>query len=157
MKDNLIFKIIFTFSLETDIEHTTCTAHGHHNVTELFLRGSSDQCGAGFKEVISRCNEENTIEFIQDCDGFERNSIFYCLGGWERTVPYVTLPGEPGYTGGGGGVPYGQFGGRGFGTNQPGSYGGGGGFGFASSADASDSGDMDVRTSSSYVVPLSVP
>lgn len=85
----------FTMLIRTESENVPCTADGYHNVTSLDLKGQTDPCGsrAGFREVLIQCGESNEeIEFIRDCDGQEKNSVFYCLGGWEEEIPYDSLP-----------------------------------------------------------------
>ena len=123
-----------------------CTADGHHNVTSLDLRGNTEPCGsngadgggregrdengagggggasaaAGFQEVFIRCNQDHQVEFVQDCSGVVKTSVFNCLGGWEVEVPYDSLPSEGqasfSFGGGGGGgydSGYDSFGGGG--------------------------------------------
>ncbi|XP_059099729.1 uncharacterized protein LOC131893644 [Tigriopus californicus] len=85
----------FTMLIRTEAENVPCTADGYHNVTSLDLKGQTDPCGsrAGFREVLIQCGESNEeIEFIRDCDGQEKNSVFHCLGGWEEEIPYESLP-----------------------------------------------------------------
>lgn len=93
----------FTSLLRASMEYRPCTAGGHHNVTSLNLKGDRDPCSkTGFREVIIRCNGDEVVEFIRDCDENDKpkegaRADFYCFGGWEEMIPYSSLPHGYGY------------------------------------------------------------
>lgn len=76
--------LIYFLIAGAEIPIRSCTAGGHHNVTELSLKGNSDTCGSpgGFQEVFISCSEVEKIEFIRNCDGeMQKNSgihIYKC-------------------------------------------------------------------------------